>query len=147
MDRQRALWLMAALGLGLCGPARGVPLQSDDFRSGLAPFWKVHQVLRDTDAGQYCQASAAAIGGLLKMTSESDDIWNQQFQPFLLYQENITGAFDIRIQAISHNGQDSGSGAGGLMLLPNEPYPSVGADPSTYPSHPRPEPSRGHRPP
>src|SRR3954470_23404283 len=121
MDRHRTVWLMIALGLGLRTPAQAVPPQSDDFKSGLAPFWKVHQILRDTDADTYGPAKAEASGGLLAMTSESDDIWFKQFQPFLVYQENITGAFDIRIQAIGHSGSHSWSGAGGLMLLQKVP--------------------------
>jgi hypothetical protein len=76
MRRHRAVWFMVALGLGLRTAALAVPLQSDDFKSGLAPFWKVHQVLRDTDAGRYGPATATASGGMLKMTSESDDLWN-----------------------------------------------------------------------
>jgi hypothetical protein len=135
MGQFRAIAFMIVVGLGLWAPALAVPPQSDDFRNGLAPFWKVRQILRDTDAGRFGKAVAEASGGTLKMTSESDDIWFQKFQPFLVYQENITGAFDIRIQAISHNGQDPWSGAGGLMILQNVPDLLVEADPSTYPSH------------
>ena len=80
------------------------------------------------------------------MTSESQDIWNKKFQPFLVYQENITGAFDIRIQAVSHNGSDSWSGAGGLMILQNVPDTVIEADPTTYPSHWMIDASNGHGP-
>jgi hypothetical protein len=135
MGRHHAVWFMVAVGLGLGAPARAVPPQSDDFKNALAPFWKVHQIRRDTDAGRYGPAKAGASGGMLQMTSESDDIWNQTFQPFLVYQENITGAFDVRIQAVSNNGTDGWSGAGGLMLLQNVPDIVVEADPATYPSH------------
>ena len=51
---------MVAAGLGLWKPAMAVPLQSDDFKSALAPFWKVHQIVRDTDAGTYGPAKAEA---------------------------------------------------------------------------------------
>src|SRR5437016_9563620 len=117
MHRLAAVLLMIGTGLGLRAPAMAAPLQSDDFKSALAPFWKVHQILRDTDAGTYGPAKTEASGGMLKMTSESDDIWFKKFQPFLVYQENVTGAFDIRIQAISHTGQYSCSVAGGLLIL------------------------------
>jgi hypothetical protein len=137
---------MVAIGLGLRTPARAVPVQSDDFKSGLGSFWKVHQILRDTDAGNFGPASATASGGLLKMTSESQDIWNKKFQPFLVYQENITGAFDIRIQAISHDGTSDWSGAGGLMLLQKVPDTVVEADPTTYPSHWMVDATNGHGP-
>jgi hypothetical protein len=146
MGRDRAVWLMVAIGLGLCTTALAVPLQSDAFQSGLAPFWKVHQILRDTDAGTYGPAKAEASGGMLKMTSESDDIWFKKFQPFLVYQPNITGAFDIRIRAISHDGQDSWSGAGGLMILQNVPDIVKENDPTTYPSHWLIDASNGHGP-
>jgi hypothetical protein len=146
MGRQTAFSLIVAAGLGLGGSARAVPLQSDDFKSGLGSFWKVHQILRDTDAGNFGPATAEASGGMLKMTSESQDIWNKKFQPFLVYQENITGAFDIRIQAISHNGTDSWSGAGGLMLLQNVPDTVIQADPTTYPSHWMIDATNGHGP-
>jgi hypothetical protein len=146
MGRHRSVWFVVALGLGLWAPALAVQLQSDDFKNGLAPVWKVHQILRDTDADTYGPAKAEASGGTLKMTSESDDIWFKKFQPFLVYQENINGAFDIRIEAISHNGQDSWSGAGGLMILQNVPDIVVEADPSTYPSHWLVDASNGHGP-
>jgi hypothetical protein len=146
MGRGRAVWFIVALGLGLRAPARAVPLQSDDFQNGLASFWKVHQILRDTDAGTYGPAKAEASGGTLKMTSESDDIWFKKFQPFLVYQENITGAFDIRIQAISNDGSDSWSGAGGLMLLQSVPDKVIEADPTTYPSHWMIDATNGHGP-
>jgi hypothetical protein len=146
MRGHRAVWFIVALGLGLWSPALAVPLRSDDFKNGLAPFWKVHQILRDTDAGTYGPAKAEASGGMLQMTSESDDIWFKTFQPFLVYQENITGAFDIRIQAISHNGQDSWSGAGGLMILQSVPEIVVEEDPGTYPSHWMIDASNGHGP-
>lgn len=146
MGRHRAVWAMVAIGLGLRVPALAVPLQSDDFQKGLASFWKVHQILRDTDAGTYGPAKAEASGGMLRMTSESDDIWFKKFQPFLVYQENITGAFDIRIQAISHNGEDSRSGAGGLMILQNVPHVVVEDDPTTYPSHWMIDATNGHGP-
>ena len=128
MHRRGAVLLMVAAGLGRWTPAPAAPLQSDDFKNGLAPFWKVHQIVRDTDAGVYGPAKAAASGGRLEMTSESDDIWFKKFQPFLVYQENITGAFDIRIQAISNDGTDSWSGASGLMILQSGPDKVVEAD-------------------
>jgi hypothetical protein len=146
MGRHRAVWFMVAIGLGLRAPALAVPLQSDDFKSGLAPFWKVHQILRDTDAGTYGPAKAEASGGMLRMTSESDDIWNKTFQPFLVYQENITGAFDARIQAISSSGANGWSGAGGLMILQSVPGIVVEADPTTYPSYWMIDATSGHGP-
>jgi hypothetical protein len=135
MSRHRAVWFMVAVGLGLRAPALAVRLQSDDFQSGLAPFWNVRQILSDTDAGGYGPAKAAASGGKLQMTSESDDIWLQTFQPFLVYQANITGAFDARVQAISDDGSDSWSSAGGLMLLQGVPDQVVEAAPTSYPSY------------
>jgi hypothetical protein len=146
MGQHRALWLVAALGLGLGSPAGATPPQSDTFQSGLASFWKVHQILRDTDAGNFGPATATASGGALKMASESQDIWNQKFQPFLVYQENITGAFDIRIQALTNDGASDWSGSGGLMLLQNVPDTVVAADPKTYPSHWMIDASNGHGP-
>jgi hypothetical protein len=140
-----ALFMVAA-GLGLRPPAMAVPLQSDDFKNGLQPFWKVHQILRDTDAGTYGPSKAEAGGGTLKLTSESDDIWFGTFQPFLVYQDNVTGAFDVRIKAISHNGSDSWSGAGGLMIIQNVPDMVIEADPTTYPSHWMVDASNGHGP-
>jgi hypothetical protein len=139
------LFILAA-GLVLRSPAFAVPLQSDDFKNSLAPFWKVHQILRDTDAGTFGPATAQASGGMLKMTSESQDIWFAKFQPFLVYQENITGAFDARIQAISNDGMDDWSGAGGLMILQNVPDMVVAADPTTYPSHWMVDATNGHGP-
>ena len=98
MHRLAAVMLMVAAGLGLWTSAMAVPLQTDDFKSALAPFWKVHQIVRDSDAGVYGPAKAEAAGGMLKLTSESDDIWFKKFQPFLVYQENVTGAFDSVIR-------------------------------------------------
>src|SRR5207248_390865 len=69
-----------------------------------------------------------------------------KFQPFLVYQENITGAFDIRIQAISHNGSDSWSGAGGLMILQDVPDTVIESDATTYPSHWMIDATNGHGP-
>jgi hypothetical protein len=146
MHRIAAVLLVVVAGLGIQASAMAVLLQSDDFKNALAPFWKVHQIVRDTDAGTYGPASATASGGMLKMTSESDDIWNKKFQPFLVYQENITGAFDARIQAISNNGTNSWSGAGGLMILQNVPDIVVEADPTTYPSHWMMDATNGHGP-
>jgi hypothetical protein len=51
---------MVAAGLMTGKLASAVPLQSDDFQNALAPFWKVHQILRDTGAGQYGPAKAEA---------------------------------------------------------------------------------------
>ena len=61
MRGYRVALFMVAAGLGLRAPAMAVPLQSDDFKSSLQSFWKVHQILRDTDVGNYGPAKATGI--------------------------------------------------------------------------------------
>jgi hypothetical protein len=113
-------WLGIAGGLAMLAMTAGAfaaAPQSDDFKNGLASFWKAKQT---TGATTFPAPSYSVNNGRLSLTSADNDIWTTTYEPYLVYQDGITGNFTIQLK-IQSLPQNSDWGSVGLFIAQSAP--------------------------
>jgi hypothetical protein len=107
----RTAFALALLVLLLGAYASAAPPRSDDFRSGIAPFWKLTQ----TVGSQSLPPPLTGIDdGRLILRSANQDIWDRTWEPVFLNQK-ASGDFRLEVTVHSVPSQDRYSGVG-LMV-------------------------------
>jgi hypothetical protein len=124
--------LILQVAVGLRADFEAHPPRSDDFFTGLGPFWKAKQPFGDTPFPPPTWDTPDR--SLLSLTSANNDLWLGTWEPYFLYQDGLFGDFTMRVTV--HSVPECGDlSAVGLMVaqgVPNrisgpESIPSWGA--------------------
>jgi regulation of enolase protein 1 (concanavalin A-like superfamily) len=109
---------MAITGLLLvpCLAARAAVPQSDNFSgTTLKSLWK------SADIGQTDGGSVSVDNGQLLPVGSGNDIWGGTFQFYYVYQQNITGSFDVRVKVEKTPIPDHSDGWSGTGIMCTTP--------------------------
>lgn len=124
--------LVAALSLFLGGwfssAQAGIP-QSDDFKgTQLKTFWKFKNI------GTEAPTEVKVQDGKLIITGSGADVWMGTYSWTVLYQENISGNFSMRVK-VNRIGDCSPWSAAGVFIAQNDQEANSAANPDGTPVH------------